>query len=104
MMREYDNESERAKCARSVSIGGIVISKRGRDKGRPFVIVKIDGAFLYLADGKLRRLEKPKKKKVMHVQITESISVETAGKLAAGSLQDADIRKVLLRFGNSGEV
>jgi len=84
--------------------GRIVISKRGRDKGYPFVIVGMDGAFLYLADGRLRKLEKPKKKKVIHVQITESISVETAAKLAAGSLQDADIRKVLLRFGNCGEV
>ena len=85
-------------------LGGIVISKRGRDKGRPFVIVGMDGAYLYLADGKLRKLEKPKKKKQMHVQITESISEEAAAKLSAGSLQDADLRKVLLRFGNSGEV
>ena len=91
MLREYE-------------IGRIVISKRGRDKGHPFVIVGIDGVYLYLADGKLRKLEKPKKKKPIHVQITESISQETAGKLAAGSLRDADLRKVLLRFGNSGEV
>ena len=84
--------------------GGIVISKSGRDKGLPFVIVGTDGAFLYLADGKLRKLEKPKKKKIMHVQITESEASEIAGKLAAGSLQDADLRKVLLRFGSSGEV
>jgi len=85
-------------------LGGIVISKRGRDKGLPFVIVGMDGAYLYLADGKLRKLEKPKKKKQMHVQITESISEETAGKLAAGSVQDADLRKVLLRFGKNREV
>ena len=85
-------------------MGGIVISKRGRDKGRPLVIVGLDGAYLYLADGTLRKLERPKRKKTMHVQITESISEETAGKLAAGSLQDADLRKVLLRFGNNGEV
>ena len=89
---------------RAFVLGGIVISKRGRDKGRPFVIVGMDGDYLRLADGKLRKLEKPKKKKAMHVQITESISKETADKLAAGSLQDADLRKVLLRFGNNGEV
>jgi len=66
--------------------------------------VGTDGDYLYLADGKLRKLEKPKKKKLMHVQITESMSEETAAKLSAGSLQDADLRKVLLRFGNNGEV
>ena len=85
-------------------LGGIVISKRGRDKGYPFVIVDMDEGFLYLSDGRLRKLAKPKKKKYMHVQITESISVETAVKLAEGCLQDADLRKVLLRFGNNGEV
>jgi len=89
---------------REFRTGAIVISKSGRDKGRPFVIIRMDGAFVYLADGKLRKLDKPKKKKIMHVQITESISAETAEKLAAGALQDADLRKVLLRFGNSGEV
>ena len=89
---------------REFTLGRIVISRRGRDKGRPFVIVGVDGTYLYLADGRLRKLGRPKKKKSMHVQITESISWETAEKLAAGSLQDADLRKVLLRFGNSGEV
>ena len=87
-----------------VEIGGIVISKRGRDKGLPFIIVGTDGVYAYLADGKLRKLEKPKKKKFIHVQITESISAETAQKLRAGSLRDEDIRKVLLRFGINGEV
>ena len=40
----------------------------------------------------------------MYVQITESISAETSDKLAAGCLTDADVRKVLLRFGKNGEV
>jgi ribosomal protein L14E/L6E/L27E len=84
--------------------GGIVISRRGRDKGRPFVIVGTDGNYLYLADGALRKLAKPKKKKFMHVQNTESISGEIAGMLTEGSLLDADLRKVLLRFGKNGEV
>ena len=96
--------SECPKGVRSVRIGGIVISKRGRDKSRPFVIIGIDGDFLYLADGALRKQVKPKKKKFIHVQITESTSVEIAEKLAAGSLQDADLRKVLLRFEKNGEV
>ena len=77
-------------------VGGIVISKSGRDKNRQFVVVGMDGSYLYLADGALRKLSKPKKKKFMHVQITQSISLEIAGKLAAGSLKDEDLRKVLV--------
>ena len=100
----YKKVPERPKTVRSVSIGGIVISKRGRDKSRPFIIVGMDEGFLYLADGALRKLTKPKRKKIMHVQITESISVEIAERLEAASLNDADLRKVLLRFGKNGEV
>ncbi|MDR1558935.1 MAG: RNA-binding protein [Clostridiales bacterium] len=85
-------------------IGCVVISKRGHDKGRPFVIVGTDGDFLYLADGDLRKLAKPKKKKLMHVQNTESISTEIAEMLETGSPRDEDLRKVLLRFGKNGEV
>ncbi|MDR2649001.1 MAG: RNA-binding protein [Clostridiales bacterium] len=84
--------------------GGIVISKRGRDKGRPFVIIRADEYFLYLADGDLRKLTKPKKKKFMHVQNTEFVSSEISGMLAVGSLRDTVLRKVLLRFGKNGEV
>ena len=100
----YRNVSERTKSVRSAQIGGIVISKRGRDKSRPFIIIGINDTFLYLADGALRKQAKPKKKKFIHVQITESISMETAEKLAAGSLRDEDLRKVLLRFEKNGEV
>ena len=96
--------SERPKGECSARVGGIVISKRGRDKNRLFIIVGIDANFLYLADGALRKLEKPKKKKFMHVQITESISLEIVGKLSEGSLKDEDLRKVLLRFETNGEV
>jgi ribosomal protein L14E/L6E/L27E len=86
------------------SIGEIVISKRGHDKGGAFVIVGVDGEYLYLADGKLRKLAKPKKKKSMHVQNTNSVSTEAAVKLKEGSLVDADLRKVLLRFVRNEEV
>ncbi|MGB9840453.1 RNA-binding protein [Thermovenabulum sp.] len=54
-----------------VELGQLVISKAGRDKGRPMIVVKIiDKEYVLVADGELRRIEKPKKKKLKHLQLT----------------------------------
>lgn len=48
--------------------GMFAVSKAGHDKGRMYIILKEDGEYVYLADGKLRTVENPKKKKKKHVQ------------------------------------
>ena len=39
------------------------ISKAGHDKGQMYVILKEEGEYLYLVDGKTRGVDNPKKKK-----------------------------------------
>ena len=65
-------------------IGQVVYSKSGHDKGDVQMIIAIDGDFLLLADGKRRKLEKPKRKKKMHVQPTFYVENEVAAKLQEG--------------------
>ena len=49
----------------------MVISKSGRDMGKAFVVTSvINERFLFICDGDLRRIEKPKKKNIRHLQIT----------------------------------
>jgi ribosomal protein L14E/L6E/L27E len=72
-------------------VGQIVYSKAGRDKGRAFAVVKSEGGYLYLADGKLRKIEKPKKKKIMHIQKTGDIQQELKAMLLSGAAKDCDI-------------
>jgi len=80
-------------------LGQIVFSKSGRDKGEAFIITQIDGEFLYLANGSLRKLEKPKKKKIKHVQKTNFIDENIGIKLLEKSyLLDSDIRKSIKKF------
>ena len=76
--------------------GTIVFSKMGRDKGRAMVVLENDGVYLTLADGKLRTLEKPKRKKIKHVQPTKTM-IEMQPECGR-ALQDADIRKQLKAF------
>ena len=53
--------------------GMIVRSAAGRDKGKFMVIVSIEGDFAYIADGKERKLDKPKKKRLKHIRVTNTV-------------------------------
>ncbi len=81
----------------SLTLGQIVISKAGRDEGRKFVVVKtVDDIYVLLADGDLRKMEKPKKKKIRHISPTTMISVVLEEKLSSGAkVSNTDIKKAL---------
>ncbi len=82
------------------SLGQAVYSKNGRDKGKAFLVVGIEGEYLLLADGKCRKLEKPKKKKQIHVQRINRVDLDVKEKLEKEEyLLDADLRKALKRLG-----
>ena len=50
-------------------IGMLARSKAGHDKGHVYIIVETDATSVYLVDGKIRTLDRPKKKKKKHVQL-----------------------------------
>ena len=47
--------------------GQLVRSKAGRDKTRTRAVLAVDGPMLLVADGDLRKLDNPKRKKMQHV-------------------------------------
>ena len=53
--------------------GTLVRSKAGRDKTRTLAVLDVDGQMLLLADGNLRTLERPKRKKRKHVAPTATV-------------------------------
>ena len=80
-----------------LSIGQVVISKAGRDEGDVFIIIATQGEYLYLVDGKSRRLANPKKKKAKHVQPTNTVDA-TIAQTKQEHLKDADLRAALEKF------
>ena len=50
--------------------GSIVKAVAGREKNAFFVVLDCDSVFAYIADGKRRKVEKPKKKKLIHISPT----------------------------------
>ena len=49
-------------------ISDLVISTAGRDKGELFYVIAEEDQYLFLANGKDRPLDRPKRKKRKHVQ------------------------------------
>ena len=53
--------------------GQVMRSLAGHDKGVFQTVLKVEGVFAYMADGKRRTLENPKKKKLMHLAPTGTV-------------------------------
>jgi len=102
-----------------MEVGQVVFSKCGRDKGRAFMVLSVEGEYVFLADGQLRPLSKPKKKKVKHIQPThvimgtainhsagkkpghpEGVAFCEAKRAEGGLLTDADVKKWLSQYSN----
>ena len=49
--------------------GRLVLSTAGHDKGVVLCVLRQDGEFVYLADGRKRKVQKPKRKKLKHVEL-----------------------------------
>ena len=91
-----------------IQIGQIVKSISGRDQNRYFIIVSIvDDKNVLISDGKLRKIQKPKLKKIKHLHVTSAVS-DNMDKINYKDLQsqDAFIRKELelLGYSNKREV
>lgn len=77
-----------------IKIGQLVISKAGRDKGNHFLVIELAKDYVYLVDGKTRRIDQPKKKKIKHIQPTHWLSHEIAQVVESyDKLSNADVQK-----------
>ena len=76
--------------------GYAVFSKKGRDKGRYFVVLyDLDADFVMICDGDTRKKDHPKKKRRKHLSACPYEFPELLEKFRAGKLLDSDVRKAL---------
>lgn len=87
------------------TLGQLVYSKAGRDAGKKFIIVEIiDELYVAVSDGSLRRLEKPKKKKIKHLELTGKIVTPLSEKFRDKlKVTNSEIRKALAAVENKSE-
>ena len=81
----------------------IVTSTAGRDRGKYFFVLDVEGEYLLLADGKTRRLESPKRKKRRHAAFAARLDCRAADKIRSGEkLTNSELRRALASFGGDG--
>ena len=83
------------------SAGDVVRSAAGHDRGELFLVLREEGDFLWLVDGKGRKLETPKKKRRKHVVSAGVWTHPVTGRLREGGpVLDSEIRRALAAFRN----
>lgn len=89
-----------------ISESDIVISLNGRDKDKRFFVLGIEEEYVLLADGKGRRIEKPKRKKLKHVQFEAKSDCRVSEKIRNNEkISNSDLRRALAQqgAGNCGD-
>lgn len=83
-----------------LSIGQVVKSKSGRDKDRVFFIIRIiDKEYVLISDGDLRKLDKPKMKKIRHLAKYNLVSEDIKNKILENQyINDAFLKSELKRL------
>jgi ribosomal protein L14E/L6E/L27E len=88
------------KTVGNIQIGQYVRSKAGRDKNHIFIVIKIiDNEYVLLADGDVRRIENPKKKKCRHLFEYQQVSEVVCHKIKDGKkITNLMVRKEIEKF------
>lgn len=81
-------------------VGDLVVSQKGRDENRIFLIVdKISEDYVLIADGYFRKIETPKKKKIKHITHYNVANERIMQKLQEGKkITNAELRKMIKSF------
>ena len=79
-----------------ITVSDVVVSTAGRDTGKWFYVIAEEQNFLFLANGKDRTLDKPKRKKRKHVQKVLRSETRVAQKLRSGDkVLNSELRRDL---------
>ncbi len=79
-----------------IAASNIVRSAAGRDRGKLFAVLAVEGEYLLLADGKTRKVESPKRKKRRHVLLVAADENRLSEKIRGEvPITDRELRKTL---------
>lgn len=89
-----------------MEIGQLIKSLAGRDKGKHYLVIGIEGRHVLLSDGQIRSVERPKKKNMKHLQPYRCVAPEIQAEAKNHTLRDTTVRNALrslLTAGNGQE-
>jgi len=81
--------------------GSVATSLAGRDKGRRFIVVGVlDEEYVLIADGRVRKIEKPKKKKLKHLKVEVTGADQITDLIKDNLLTNKTAAKILASYHN----
>ena len=80
---------------REFTIGSFVTATAGHDSGKCYVIFEMDPEYVYLVDGRIRTLERPKKKKRIHIRMLPEIDQFLAEKVKLKTVKNEEIKRAI---------
>ena len=83
---------------RQYEIGMLVQSKSGHDQGTVYVIMDMQGDYLFLVDGTIKKMSNPKKKNKKHVQRSDSVLHEFMDLYQNDAIRDDYIKRQIKLF------
>lgn len=75
-------------------VGMLATSKAGHDKDSLYVIIREDGEYIYVADGRVRTTERPKRKNKKHVQLIKKKRLPEP----KNGFDDLEIKKIIKEY------
>ncbi len=78
----------------------LAISRAGHDKDSLYVIIKEETNVVYLADGKLKTIEEPKKKNRKHIQMIYNLPKEITEVFTQQDFRNEEIKRALKLYQN----
>ena len=84
--------------------GDIVFSTAGHDRDRAYIVVRADGRYARLADGKTKKLDGPKKKSLKHLKFAKPGTNELSAAVSENRATDSMIRKALAKFRGESDI
>ncbi len=86
-------------------VGGYVLSTAGHDRGEYYVILQLDDEYAYLVDGRIRTLNRPKKKKQKHITALVDTDQVLVDKVIQQTVKNEEIKRSikLLKYSKSNK-
>ncbi len=82
-----------------IAKSNIVRSAAGRDSGKLFVVLETQGEYLLLADGRTRKVERPKRKKRRHVLFVAADRNRLTDKINSNEkITNSELRRTLAAY------
>lgn len=86
---------------KSFEVGDIVLALAGRDEEKLFAVIDIiNGSYVFIADGKSRKTEAPKKKKIRHLKLVKKAEADyiKSLNLKNGKFTNSVLRKMISEY------